>query len=124
MLDETQIRQALDTIIDPCSMASGLPCGIATMGLVRQVAITPGENGALVQVTIGLTEPTCLMGYIFLPQARAAITALPGVARADIQLVTNANWSEADMASNYRERLAAKRAGRSMEAPGKHEAMQ
>jgi metal-sulfur cluster biosynthetic enzyme len=111
MLDETQIRQALDTIIDPCSVASGLPCGIATMGLVRQVAITPGEGGALVQVTIGLTEPTCLMGYIFLPQARAAITALPGVARADVQLETNANWSEADMASAYRERLAAKRAG-------------
>jgi metal-sulfur cluster biosynthetic enzyme len=46
-----EIYQALDTIIDPCSAAAGVPCGIATMGLVREIALRPETGGVVVCAT-------------------------------------------------------------------------
>lgn len=110
MSDSELIRRTLDTIIDPCSAAAGVPVGIVSMGLLRDLSIASGPEGVTVRVTLGLTEPTCLMGYAFVPQARALLAALPGVAAVEVRLEPNAGWSEADMAPAYRALLAERRA--------------
>lgn len=113
MSDSELVRRTLDSIIDPCSAAAGAPVGIVSMGLLRELSIAPGPAGATVRVTLGLTEPTCLMGYAFVPQARALLAALPGVAAVEVRLEPNAGWSEADLAPAYRALLAERRAARS-----------
>jgi metal-sulfur cluster biosynthetic enzyme len=112
MSDRELIQRTLDTIIDPCSAAAGAPVGIVSMGLLRELSIRSGPDGASVRVTLGLTEPTCLMGYAFVPQARALLRALPGVAAVEVRLAPNAGWSEADMDPAYRALLAERRARR------------
>jgi metal-sulfur cluster biosynthetic enzyme len=109
---EARVRRALDEVRDPCSVAAGVPAGIAEMGLVRSLEISQGPDGARVRVAIGVTEPTCLMGPSFLTGARERLAREPGIARVDVELSADADWSPIDMSPDYRERLAAHRRAR------------
>jgi metal-sulfur cluster biosynthetic enzyme len=102
---ETEIRAALDEIVDPCSTAAGAPAGLDEMGLVRQVEIRDGPKGADLRVTIGLTQPLCLMGIPFMKSARERLEAMPGVAEVDVSLESGLDWTPARLAPAYRGRL-------------------
>jgi metal-sulfur cluster biosynthetic enzyme len=66
----------LDKIIDPCSSASVAPLGLAEMGLIRTVEISPtGE----VDVFMRLTSPTCQMIIYMAKETIRLVSALPGV---------------------------------------------
>jgi metal-sulfur cluster biosynthetic enzyme len=102
---ESQVRAALNEIVDPCSAAAGAPAGLEEMGLVREVEISAGPRGARVRVTIGLTQPLCLMGIPFLKSARERLSAMRGVAQVDVSLASGIDWTPAQMAPRYRDRL-------------------
>lgn len=112
MITEERVRVALNEIVDPCSAAAGAPAGLADMGLVRRVAIQPGRAGALLEVVLGLTEPTCLMGFPFLRSARERLSALPGVERVEVSLDPAFEWTPAELRPEYAERLERRRARR------------
>ena len=57
-----QIVAALDQIKDPCSVATGLPMGLAEMGLIKAVRIS--EAGE-VDIDLRLTAPFCHMINFF-----------------------------------------------------------
>jgi metal-sulfur cluster biosynthetic enzyme len=103
---ESRVRAALDTVRDPCSEVAGVPAGILEMGLVRSLDVHDGPDGALVRVAIGVTEPTCLMGPSFVSGARERLAAVPGVARVEVTLSSDPDWSPLDMSPDYRARLA------------------
>jgi metal-sulfur cluster biosynthetic enzyme len=109
---ESQVRAALDEIVDPCSTAAGAPAGLEEMGLVREVEIRDGRGGARVRVTIGLTQPLCLMGIPFLKSARERVSAMPGVGKVEVSLASGIDWTPAQMALPYQERLARVRRAR------------
>ena len=75
------------------------------MGLVREVEIHSGRNGVSVRVTIGLTQPFCLMGIPFLKSARERLSAMPGVSDVDVSLASGIDWTPARFAPAYAERL-------------------
>lgn len=102
---EPEVRAALDEIVDPCSAAAGAPAGLAEMGLVREVEISPGPRGARVRVTIGLTQPLCLMGIPFMTSARERLSAMAGVADVEVSLASGIDWTPARLTPRYRERL-------------------
>jgi metal-sulfur cluster biosynthetic enzyme len=104
-LSEAEVRAALNEIVDPCSAAAGAPAGLDEMGLVREVEILAEPNGARVRVTIGLTQPLCLMGIPFLKSARERLSALPGVAEVDVSLASGIDWTPARLTPAYAERL-------------------
>lgn len=109
---EEQVRATLDTVTDPCSQAAGAPAGLLEMGLVRSLEVHDGPEGALVRVAIGVTEPTCLMGPSFVSGARERLAAVPGVARVEVTLSGDADWSPLDMSPDYQARLAEHRRAR------------
>lgn len=115
MTTEPEIRSLLDGIVDPCSVNTGVPAGIDAMGLVRDVKIRDGEggSGADVHVTLGLTEPGCLMGAMFKREAETRLNSLPGVATVTVELDLAADWDRNRLAPDYRELLARARAASS-----------
>ena len=112
MISEAQVRAALNTIIDPCSVAAGAPAGLQDMGLVRHVTIgslSDGQAGGRakvsVQVVIGVTEFGCLMGAPFAMEAQACLARLVDVDQVDVQLDGTFDWLPQDMDPAYRARL-------------------
>ncbi|MDI5964615.1 iron-sulfur cluster assembly protein [Streptantibioticus silvisoli] len=109
---EDLVRAQLDLIIDPCAAAAGAPAGLVEMGLVRSLAVRDTPDGAAVRVTIGVTEPGCLMGAAFAAQAREHLEAMNGVSEVAVELDHHADWAPSDLAPAYRLRLEEVRAAR------------
>lgn len=118
MPSETEVRAALNAIVDPCSEAAGVPAGLDDMGLIRRVTIEAGRDGhCRVAVVVAVTEFGCLMGAPFADAAYHRLSALPGVSDVDVALDDRFDWSERDMADDYRARLAAHRQARRAAQP-------
>ena len=112
MIDEASVRAVLNTIVDPCSVVAGVAAGIEEMGLVRHLEVLEGPNGAIIRVTIGVTEPGCLMGVPFANEAQKRLLALPSVACVEVTLDHALDWKPEDMSAEYQARLAAFRSAR------------
>jgi len=110
MIDEAQIRAALNTILDPCSVTAHTPAGIEEMGLIRRLELSERDGGTVVRLVIGVTEPGCVMGFPFANEAKQRLAALPGVASVEVVLDHAHDWMPADMSPAYRARLDADRA--------------
>ena len=114
-----RISELLNTVIDPCSAAAGAPAGLVDMGLIRELEVVEGEEGATVRVVVRVTHPSCMMAPLFLAQVQNLLHREPEVAAVDASLDTGFDWTPADMTESYRERLAAHReaAGSAVELP-------
>jgi metal-sulfur cluster biosynthetic enzyme len=109
---EDDVRDVLNTIIDPCSRVAGAPVGLVDMGLIRRLTLTPAVDSADVDVhmVIGVTEYGCLLAPSFASEARKLLAALPGVGAIDIDLDEDFDWEPDDMSADYRRHLAQRRA--------------
>lgn len=106
---EARVREVLNGVVDPCSVAAGSPAGLADMGLVRRVELTPAADGSGatdVRVVIGVTDYGCVMGAPFAMEAYKLLATLPGVGRVDVELDGEFDWLPDDMSPAYRRRLA------------------
>jgi metal-sulfur cluster biosynthetic enzyme len=112
MIGERDVLATLNEITDPCSTAIGARAGLVDMGLVRDLRITAVEGGASVSMTIGATDPGCLMINPVANEAQLRLEALPGVAEVWVTMDVTRDWVPADMTPEYRARLAALRARR------------
>jgi metal-sulfur cluster biosynthetic enzyme len=113
VVSESQVLEALNTVTDPCSLVAGVRAGLVDMGLVSSVEIAGNaHDGFQVRVMLGLTEPSCLMGHAFVPQARAALAAVPNVIGVEVKMDFKLPfiWNEAHMTPEYRARLEVHRA--------------
>ena len=105
-MTEAEVRAALNTVIDPCSAVAGAPAGIVEMGLVRDLVIVDEGAGVAVRLSIGVTEPGCMMGASFALRARESLERLPGISSVDVQLDHEMDWSPRDLNPGYAARLA------------------
>ncbi len=112
MVSEEAIRSELNEILDPCSVVAGAPAGIEEMGLVRELTVTDCRGGAAVVLSIGVTEPGCMMGASFAIKAKERLEAMPGVASIDVRLDHRADWEPADLDPAYAIRLEGVRAAK------------
>ena len=53
-----RVRHALRPLNDPCSVASGTPIDVVSMGLVKDVNV---DEAGTARVEIRLTSPSCVM---------------------------------------------------------------
>ncbi len=114
---EEVVRDILNTILDPCSVNAGAPGGLVDMGLVRSVAVEDGPDGFVIHARLCVTEPSCIMGHLFVREARERLGPLAGVAHLDIAMDPSLGWNESKMAPELRQRLEAARAQRRLAAP-------
>jgi metal-sulfur cluster biosynthetic enzyme len=109
---ESAVRERLEAIVDPCSVASGAPAGLVSMGLVGEVRVKAGEAGDEVKVTLRITEPGCMMGALFQLTAQKNLSKLPGVASVQVDMDYAHVWGPEQMSPEYRQRLATRRSQR------------
>jgi len=99
-----------DEVIDPCSLAQGVPAGLAEMGLVHSVALEDAGAGTTrVRVRLRLTAPGCLYGVAFERELRARLLARADVAAVEVEWDGTFDWTPEDMAASLRARLEERR---------------
>lgn len=113
-----QLRDALlheiNQVIDPCSIATALPAGLVDMGLVSGLHVDERAGGWHVEVKLCVTHAFCMMPAIFVHEVEKRLRALSCVASFDVSLDGTILWSEELMSPEYRSRLAAQRARKSL----------
>jgi metal-sulfur cluster biosynthetic enzyme len=101
-----QVEQILNTVVDPCSEAAGVPLGLIDMGIVESVAI----DGDAVSVTLLPTFPGCIYTAIFADEIARRVGELDSAAAVSVELSTTGSiWDEERMTPAAQELLAASR---------------
>jgi metal-sulfur cluster biosynthetic enzyme len=86
---EAEVREVLDQIKDPCSVATGVPMGLSEMGLIKQVRIKPDGS---VTIELRLTSPFCEMIGFLKNETLAKVRALPGVTGVSVAHDSGFDW--------------------------------
>jgi metal-sulfur cluster biosynthetic enzyme len=91
-----RVRAVLRDVVDP---EVGLD--VVALGLVYGIEAREGD----VRVELTLTTPACPLGEQIAADAERRITALPGVARAQVELVWDPPWTPERMSDAARRAL-------------------
>ena len=81
---EALVLQALRTVEDP-----DLHRDIVSLGMIKELVITPGDQGDQVKFTFELTTPACPVRDQLQEAARAAVLTVPGVAAVEVNMTAN-----------------------------------
>lgn len=94
---EAALWEQLATCYDP-----EIPVNIVELGLVYRCEIKPVEGGSRVEIDITLTAPGCGMGPVLENDVRQKVSALPGVAEAEVNVVLEPAWHPGRMSEAAR----------------------
>jgi metal-sulfur cluster biosynthetic enzyme len=103
------IRRGLDGIGDPCSVATGTPMGLESMGLIKAVDVDADGN---VIVDLRLTSPCCLNVGYFDVEIRKVVEAFDGVRSVTVRRDIGLDWRPDMMSEDAKRRRRAKLAAR------------
>ena len=95
------MRQALENVVDPCSIATGVPISLADMGLIKELQWLAGD----VKVALQLTSPICWQAANILNAVERAVMTVPGVRSVNCTLDPGTEWMPSMMSAGARERL-------------------
>jgi metal-sulfur cluster biosynthetic enzyme len=95
------VRDALAGVVDPCSIATGVPLTLAEMGMVTDIAV----DGGRVAVTLVLTSPVCWQAGNIIQAVEAAISRVPRVTAVRCTIDHDAGWLPGQMDPRARRRL-------------------
>jgi probable FeS assembly SUF system protein SufT len=90
---EQFVWDALKTCYDP-----EIPVNIVDLGLVYLCELQPAEGGGVdVKIKMTLTAPGCGMGPVLAGDVKSKVEAIPGVRRADVDVVFDPVWDRSMM---------------------------
>jgi metal-sulfur cluster biosynthetic enzyme len=98
---EDAVRNALELIVDPCSIATGVPISLVQMGLVKEITSAGGD----VTIILRLTSPICWQGANILRSVEEAAGTLAGVRSVKCILDPAGEWMPDMMSPDARARL-------------------
>ncbi|QIB65895.1 metal-sulfur cluster assembly factor [Kineobactrum salinum] len=101
------VIDALDRVIDPCSLGRGVPAGLEAMGMVKRVETDEAKR--LVSVTLQLTSPACHFQSWFFERVREEVLSIPGVEECSVSFSKDFDWSDDSMSPALKERLSQRR---------------
>jgi len=78
-----QVEQALERVVDPCSIATGAPVPLRAMGLVKDVRL---ERQSHVVVELRLTSPFCFQVGLILERIDDVTAGLHGVSSVRVEV--------------------------------------
>jgi metal-sulfur cluster biosynthetic enzyme len=102
---ELAVWQVLEKVVDPCSIATGVPINLVAMGLVKNVR----RDGERVHITLRLTSPICWQAANIISLIKEQVSRLEGVVSVECEIDPYAEWSPDMMDFAYRVRLRALR---------------
>ncbi|MDR3470676.1 MAG: iron-sulfur cluster assembly protein [Devosia sp.] len=102
MISEDRVTEALRTVVDPCSIATGVPVNLVDMGIVRGIKI----DGSQVEVQLRFTSPICWQAANILTAIEVAVMAIDGVEQVRCDTRSGAwEWKPEMMAPSAQARL-------------------
>ncbi len=111
-LDEARVRQLINQIADPCSLARGVPIGLDDMGLVCEVQIQSMDGaGPVIDLLLRLTSPNCLF-FIEFEQKVDHVLREAGAKAVSVRWDTTFDWTPDQIHPAAQNRLAQSRAER------------
>jgi metal-sulfur cluster biosynthetic enzyme len=105
MLDKDAVLTALARVVDPCSIATGVPIGLPEMGMVKTIDITRDD----VTVTLRLTSPTCWQAANMIAKVEEILGAIAGGRQVRCALDPTWDWMPDMMSEGARSRLRERR---------------
>ena len=108
---EQRVRDAVNEVLDPCSIGRGVAAGVVDMGMLCGLELLPGEHHqrVRVRVTLRLTSPACTFMLYFDNELCARLTALEEVEGVDVVWSERFDWSDEDMSDELKQRIRRKR---------------
>jgi metal-sulfur cluster biosynthetic enzyme len=101
MTTADDVRDALQQVVDPCSIATGVPISLVDMGLVKSVEL----QGSTAAVELIVTSPLCTQIGIITTQIEKVVGRLAGVAEVSVTVDTRTEWWPELMTAEAHERL-------------------
>jgi metal-sulfur cluster biosynthetic enzyme len=109
-VDINSVSEALQQVLDPCSVGRGVPAGLGDMGMVKRVALGSTPDGrSLVTVELRITSPACTFQPYFEQQVRERLAAIDELGEVRIEWNSDFDWSDDDMSPSLKQRLREKR---------------
>jgi metal-sulfur cluster biosynthetic enzyme len=99
------VHAALGRVVDPCSIATGVPINLADMGLVSMVEIDEGA----VYVQLRLTSPVCLQAGNIVAAVEERVAELDWVCDVRCDIDHAAEWMPEMMSEGARGELRRRR---------------
>lgn len=99
------LRAALRRVVDPCSIATGVPVDLLDMGLVKDLRL---DDGAA-HVELIVTSPLCTQIGLIADRVREVLAEVDGVGSVEVTVDARAQWWPGMMAASARQRLRAVR---------------
>ena len=87
-VDEGQVWDQLRTVFDP-----EIPINIVDLGLIYDCKLKKTKKGVIVNIKMTLTAPGCGMGPVITDEAKRKVAAIPGVKKANVELVWEPLWN-------------------------------
>jgi metal-sulfur cluster biosynthetic enzyme len=113
MTTPVQVHAALRKVVDPCSIATGVPIDLVDMGMVKDVEIRDGR----VRVTIRITSPTCWQLTNIRAEVLAVLSEIPGVSEVSCEVDVTDEWEPSMLSEKARRRTSSARLVASRSVP-------
>ncbi len=95
------LRDALRRVVDPCSIATGVPVDLLDMGLVKDLRF----DGSTARVELIVTSPLCMQIGLIVDRVREVLAEVDGVGSVEVTVDARAEWWPGMMAASARQRL-------------------
>jgi metal-sulfur cluster biosynthetic enzyme len=106
----SRVNEALQEVLDPCSVGRGVPAGLVDMGMVKAVELSSAPDGrSIVTVELRTTSPACTFQPYFERAVRERLGEVSEVGEVRITWNSDFDWSDDDMSPGLKQRLREKR---------------
>jgi metal-sulfur cluster biosynthetic enzyme len=95
------VRAALERVVDPCSIATGVPISLPDMGLIKDIRL----DGDHVVVAMRLTSPFCFQIGLMLERIDEVTAGVAGIAGVRVEVDHGDDWHPDMVAAQARRRL-------------------
>lgn len=98
---EAGVRAALERVVDPCSIATGVPITLTEMGLVSAVEVDAG----VATVRLRVTSPFCMHIGNMQERIIKVVGEVPGIHKVDVLVDDGNEWLPSMMSQKARAEL-------------------
>jgi metal-sulfur cluster biosynthetic enzyme len=99
--DLQAVTTALGTVVDPCSIATGVPINLIDMGMIQDIRIV----GERVCITLRLTSPLCLQVGDIVREVERRVGEVAGVSIVECDIDPAGEWLPTMMDARAQARL-------------------
>jgi metal-sulfur cluster biosynthetic enzyme len=107
-VDLERVHEALQHVVDPCSVGRGVPAGLADMGMVKGVRLDTSAGRSTVTVELRITSPACTFQPYFEREVHECLDTIEAVDEVQIEWDKTFDWSDDDMSESLKLRLREK----------------